>query len=160
MKTRCGFVSNSSSASFIIVWEDEMGHREETAMDKPNQLNRALAKLFDLDVERWCPKGKRDIKWDEAIPLFNSDTDEFIFEDEEKYELFHKDSILVNELKTILENTKVKKDYVFETRFFTSMLNSYSDFGSAAMKLVSYLMFHNADDERRFKIVYSTVEKD
>ncbi len=105
MKIRNGFVSNSSSASFIVNWRIK-------GFGAVFTLRGALSKLYDIGYDEETDEYKFD-KWDEC----------------------HKDII-----ESIERWTKRNEDGTFTSEFFTSMLNSYSDFGDAAQSLLLYVM--------------------
>ena len=105
MKTRQSLVSNSSSASFVIIWRSLEGEKYtvDEAIKALTQSNEVLNKSENIE-----------------------------------------------ELKN---HTIQLKDDVFETSFWTSMMNSMSDFGDVAAHLV--LEFNQSC---RFEIVKSHVE--
>lgn len=93
MKIRSGFVSNSSSASFNVVWqwlENEPDYSVEQAVDK----------LFEWD-------GRDEI---------------------------------IDEIK---KHTKKLQNNIFETHFFTVMLNCPADLGTAAEAFIFHLYCRN-----------------
>jgi len=106
MKIRNGFVSNSSSASFILNWRIR-GFGDEFT------VRGAIAKLYDI-----CS--------------YDYDSNEYNFDEWDKD---HEDII-----SRIEKRTKKNEDGTFTSEFFTSMLNSYSDFGEAAQSLLLYVM--------------------
>jgi hypothetical protein len=95
MKTRLGFVSNSSSASFLVTWQ--------YFSDEEYTVEQAVDKLFAWD-------GRTEI------------------------------------IDAIKKRTKKLSVNVFETRFFTVMLNSFGDFGVAAEALLFNLYCRNLSD--------------
>jgi hypothetical protein len=101
MKIRAGFVSNSSSASFIIRW------REIEECDS-GSIEEAISNLYDLEY-----------KEDDFV---NSITKEKIEDKDLMYPAYRV-------AKWALENTKKIDDY-YQTEGFTWMMNSYADFPS------------------------------
>lgn len=113
MKTRNGFVSNSSAASFMVIWKS----RKEDI----SNVKEALSRLFDLWISNDGDLAERD--WND---LCNADM---------KY--MNKD--LLADAIEIMEHT-TEKNGKFETRFYTSMFNDINDFGEAAKSLVTALL--------------------
>lgn len=107
MKIRNGFVSNSSSSSFILRWKMHY--------DKDVSIDYALKRLFDFSEPEIAALSE-EIK---------------------------------NKTKKIDENT-------FETRWWTCMRNSFSDFGVDAMVLYSMLKF----EDEMFEILKEKEEFD
>jgi hypothetical protein len=108
MKIRNGFVSNSSSASFIVHW------RMRT-MGKEVGIKQALSSVFDACV---YSDETKDWSWDDSYFI---DGYKKTFEE-------------------IMEKTEQNHDGSFTTKFWTSMMNSPSDFGTAATELVMALI--------------------
>ena len=110
MKSRNGFVSNSSSASFVIHWKfRDFGDKID--------INECLSKMYDLgsvapDVEM-MQDGQ--FVW------------ENIYEDCQE----HKDVV-----EYIKKESFRNIDGTFTTSFFTPMMNSHEDFGEAAQSFV------------------------
>lgn len=94
MKSRNGFVSNSSSSSFIVQWKCNM-------LEDDEGIDRAIIYLFDL------------VSFD-GLDEFNEKLKDCWFDDLDKYEDHLKPTI-----KAILENTKPigKSGDMFETKF-------------------------------------------
>lgn len=130
MKVRNGFVSNSSSASFIVVWRDKL--------DEITDAKNALTLLFDLFLIGDMKMEDRD--WNDST-----------FLDTENGKFINRN--LFKAAKKVLENTIVRNGK-FETRFYTSMLNDVDDFGDEAKSFVMALMLR----DRRWEIVYTMVD--
>lgn len=101
MKIRSGFVSNSSSASFIVKWRrvEPLDEKE----DGPESVLRGICDLFDMSY------------W-----LLN-----------EEKTAFAEDKAWANEEKYFVEKVMkhtVYKNGIFTTTDWTSMMNSYLDF--------------------------------
>jgi len=107
MKIRNGFVSNSSSASFIVNWRIK-GFGEDFT------VRGALSTLYEIGT-------------------YDKDRDEYNFGEWDKD---HYEDIIIS----IEKRTKKNNNGTFTSEFFTSMLNSYSDFGDAAQALLLYVM--------------------
>jgi hypothetical protein len=134
MKIRTGFVSNSSSASFIVRWKF-MRPRDHDFTDEPEtKLNYALHLLLD-------------------IISYDYDNDEFIFDEKSL------DKSMKPIVDNLLKNTTEISDWVFETSFFTAMFNDPDDFGEAAKMLCLALMVDNGN-AANFEVVRTFVERD
>jgi len=124
MKVRTGFVSNSSSASFVVKWK----------VGGAKTVNAAI---------------------DAALDMFSyqPETDSF------NWEFGEHDKDMVEE---IAANTKMVKKGVFESRFFTPMLNTNLDFGAAAGALTLRLTCSKDrnDGKGKVEIVKIDVERD
>ena len=190
MKTRLGFVSNSSSASFIIDWRCKL--------NGGNKLGFALHKLFDY----W------DLKYDEATDQIAIDERfgrEYALVEEPKEDQKNpcadcetkcEDQVHAPEEKdenaflSILEkikrdnppepvypkgSTKEKFQFVshirnrtidsgdgrFQTSFFTCMMNDYEDFGDDPQRLIFALMVQaGVCGNRDFEIIRTELVSD
>lgn len=130
MKQRNGFVSNSSSASFIVQWQchqmDEGG--------KPLSKERAFKSLMGIDC------------WDEDKAK-DSDNNMFIAP--------------VSTCKKLDEMTTELRPGVFETNFFTEMLNWDRDFGGAAADfMLTFAVEEARTGKANFEIVHTNLEED
>ena len=121
MKVRDGFVSNSSSASFIVKWKAKGA----------KTVNAAINDALDMFA-------------------YQEETDSF------DWQFGEHDRDMVEE---IAANTKMIKKGEFESRFFTSMLNTNLDFGAAAAALALGLACGGRDNGR-VEMVKVEVERD
>ena len=125
MKVRQGFVSNSSSASFIVKWKFK-NKNSETKDD----VMLALTELFDLSY--------------------------FYLENKEKGiedDVFKEEFAKLADYATFTRYDK--KSGIYTTSIWTSMLNTYFDFGDAGSLLIAL-----ADSEGRFELVETSVDRD
>ena len=113
MKRRNGFVSNSSSASFIIHWRIK-GFGEEFS------IKEAILKL--MDSYRYF------VEEDKFVPLYKENT-----ENEESI----KEKTMMEEIE---KDTVKNKDGSYTTTFYTYMKNSMDDFGEAAKSMTIALV--------------------
>jgi hypothetical protein len=111
MKTRMGFVSNSSSASFVIQWKCKF-------LDEDEGIGRAIKRLFDYFD---CPS---------VLPFYNINN-RYNQDEIKKIE----DDIILE----IMKNTRIINKDLFETSFSTCMKNSPADFGLSAAILLLML---------------------
>jgi len=132
MKIRQGFVSNSSSSSFIINWKFS---DPSFAEGEPNRLNFALCVLLDAHWQ------------------YDNETGDFNF-GENKY-----DEELEKNIQEIIENTKETSPGCFRSNFFTCMRNDASDYGDACMLLNTALLEEKAT-EQRFEIINIEIDSD
>jgi hypothetical protein len=122
MKTRTGFVSNSSSASFVVVWEYACFEENDSTTNILSTL-LALEHLYDAESDT--------VKFDES---------------------YHQAQ---QWFEAISQNTKRSPCHKFESRFFTSMFNDYSDFERGASLLCMALI-----SNPRAKIIGCKIEND
>ena len=120
MKVRAGFVSNSSSASFIVKWK----------VGGAKTVNAAI---------------------DAALDMFSYREESDSFD----WEFGEHDKDMVEE---IAANTKMIKKGQFESRFFTSMLNTNLDFGAPAAALMLGLMCSKDENDGKGKVEVVKVE--
>jgi len=106
MKIRMGFVSNSSSGSFIMHWRVRTFGKKIT-------LNKAIGNLMGVYFKRENEQETEEIDW------------------ENTWNHGEKDKI-----DKMIENTVVNDDGTFTSAFGTSMVNNSEDFGEAAKSLV------------------------
>ena len=132
MKTRNGFVSNSSSASFIIVWGPKIA-------DPDNNFVKSICEVIDFpdlyDLEKKC------------IDLTKIDGCGHLMD--EAYDI----------ASYIIEHTAIKQigvDAQYKTTSFTSMMNSFADFPDAIAKFVLALL----GNSEKYRIYYAGIEQD
>lgn len=135
MKIRTGFVSNSSSASFIVRWRFTRPF-DHNFSDSPKtkRLNYALRLLLD-------------------VSSYDYDNDEFTF-NEKSFDKHAKPFV-----EDLFRNTREIREWVFETNFFTSMFNDPDDFGNTAKMLCLALMV-DSGNHADFEVVRTFVERD
>ena len=124
MKTRYGFVSNSSSASFIVEWR---GNFEEANKD----LRSALAYLFDqfeIDEKEGC--------WVPDLNFESNISDDLT--DRLGLECIYED---------LIKNTKTKDDGIFITTATTIMKNTLADFPNYIAYLIMALKYEGPNFE-------------
>jgi hypothetical protein len=115
MKTRQGFISNSSSSSFIIHWDIK-----DDSFEEKENIKRAVLAILDADsYGRYCSK-----EYDANV------------ESEEGLSLDQKILLLANH---ITQNTKYTEGKGYETIFWTSMTNDFRDYGEEAMEFLTAL---------------------
>jgi len=111
MKIRTGFVSNSSSASFVVKWRAKNNIFGNQKSEK-DIVTTAIGYLFSCDVK-----------------LKNG------------YPVHHHDERLNKSLKELVDNTRVidLKEKILWTEVVTGMFNTISDFGTGIRDLLFIL---------------------
>jgi len=139
MKFRTGFVSNSSSASFIVSWRCKN-------LDEGEGLERALGTLFDLWDFEYNNK-EHKIEWGE---ISKHDTGNW-----------GSKSYMKRIVTDIAEHTEDLGEGKFETVIWTSMMNDFRDFGPEIQHFLTAMAVHNATSGNRdFEILHQRVEAD
>jgi len=105
MKVRTGFVSNSSSASFVVKWRENDHHKS----DSPDE---AIAYLFNLSY------------YSEDECIYTVDKKKRLGDGEGDWDLMDNAQTVA---EWALKNTE-EIDGHYETSGWTSMMNSYADF--------------------------------
>jgi len=118
MKIRNGFVSNSSSASFIVNWKWKADYGSEK-----NMLAATLLKIFSM--YHTCGD----------VTLEELESDDFDFkklDEEDGKERLEKIREMIKQTEEI--------DGWYTTMFWTCMYNENNDFGEVAKELMFYLL--------------------
>ena len=132
MKIRNGFISNSSSASFVVVWRCSKIKKGDSAIE-------ALSILFDMDISQ-------GLTYRDGILSFINKCSQ---------------KNLQSNINKILKNTIKVGEEVFKSSFFTCMHNSHDDFGEACQFLLMFLICENAwRPGGSFELLDTMVEED
>ena len=128
MKIRTGFVSNSSSASFIVNWRCNWMNKEDG-----DGLEWALYCLMDIWNKRYDDEENK-IVWN-------------IRDDHKDHTFWGSTAEMKKYIEEIIRNTEAIDDEGrYCTRIFTSMMNDYRDFGPAIQSFMMAMGIANAKD--------------
>ena len=158
MKIRSGFVSNSSSASFLLVWQnrslsaEEMFEENKPVDWKERLLERSLVNLFELSWAHYTSDG--DINSD-CLNFYDWETERLIFREDMEFD----GSVPLEVIKKIIKNTEVSDNGIFKTKKLISMMNSFADFGEEIVLLMSFLGFDQGFD-KQFNTLHVDIQGD
>ena len=158
MKIRSGFVSNSSSASFLLVWQnrslsaEEMFEENKPVDWKERLLERSLVNLFELSWAHYTSDG--DINSD-CLNFYDWETERLIFREDMEFD----GSVPLEVIKNIIKNTEVSDNGIFKTKKLISMMNSFADFGEEIILLMSFLGFDQGFD-KQFNTLHVDIQGD
>lgn len=139
MKTRIGFVSNSSSASFIVTWRCR-------GLDSEDGIELALGSLFDLWNFEYDDE-EHKIDWGE---ISEHDTG-----------FWGSKSSIKKIVTDIMEQTEDLGDGKFKTTIWTSMMNDFRDFGPNIQHFMMAMAVQNGlDGNKNFEVLHQSVESD
>lgn len=130
MKIRLGFVSNSSSASFIVIWKNYSCDEDDL------YIKKSLAYLFDITIFEKEHEVFTNLYFDEKESSFIKNKKEVYYE---QFKLTKED------MENLVEITEVRPDGSLSTEFFTSMFNDFSSFGPSFIKFCGSLFAKNGD---------------
>jgi hypothetical protein len=139
MKFRNGFVSNSSSSSFIIQWKCNLP-------EVTDSIEKSVGWLFDVPAFECSEEVKP-----KQMTLF----------DDEECPVYKPDDQIQSLLEDICQKTKRigKSEGMFESTFLTSMRNEVMDYGNSAMSLLMALTVDDIENgKRRFEIIHVRTE--
>ena len=142
MKIRTGFVSNSSSASFVVTWKSNILEW------KDDQEDPVIGEDIELVLHRLLGVGELD---DDMKVVFN-EKDYYMGES-----FCKRQKEVIKSFKYVVKNTKSLGKGMFETMFWTSMLNSFDDV-PALGHFTASIFVHNAT--ARYPIEIIKVEAD
>jgi len=136
MKQRNGFVSNSSSSSFIIQWKCNL-------LEDGEGVDTAMIYLFELFGTLYDEETGKKLKENWLDNLSECD------------------SHLKETVEEVIKNSKPigKSGDMFETDFHTTMRNDVTDYGPAAHQLLMALTVDEIEQGKgRFEIVHMRTE--
>jgi len=155
MKIRNGFVSNSSSASFIVTWK--INDKDIIDSVRTPYTNRSILitimKMFDLwDIEM-VPQ---DLSLDYESFKLAFDKEKLTFFGKEVYNLHvYQYAWLVAKETKLIDYTQTTK--TFNTEFITSMLNDAESFGEAPMYML--MNFYTKYNDS-YELIKAKIERD
>jgi len=129
MKQRNGFVSNSSSASFIVNWRWKEGYGPEK-----NVLAASVLKIF----APWHRFGDSEL-----VTLDYLKSDKIDFENLDSGCDYEDGEKRLEKIRDVINQT-VETEEGFTTIFWTCMYNENNDFGEAAKELMFNLLLSNS----------------
>lgn len=145
MKIRQGFVSNSSSASFVVRWGYKKDYKHcqgpakaflYTGIDPIWQAMNVL--MEGTHGPEYIPAKTEDDYYDKVIPAWG---DNLILE--------------------VAEHTKLIKPTIFESVYITSMRNDIFDYENSLYKLIGAISMRTAiDNEFPLKIFWMKEDQD
>ena len=154
MKIRNGFVSNSSSASFIVTWKtDDKSVVADNSTNSNRDILITVMKMFDLWDFEVVPQ---DVLFDfeSFTKVLNKEEETFFGKKVYDISVFKYAWLVAKETKQI-DCTQATK--TFKTEFITCMFNNADSFGQAA----TYMMmnFYTKENDN-FELIKAKIERD